>query len=226
MNRSMTDKADAHNVRVDVFRNQMRALSRREREAITQELDRQNVAELERSAIARRIKQARKEAGLSQPEMADALGVIPRTYQNYESVKEPRVPWQSMNDIAKITGKSTEWLLHGDTVAAATPDPFDGPTSQLAERLDRLVSAMEERLQHDRVIDEMLERQTAILTRIELLIAQSQDPEPADREPGESRGFEIPWSSQGLRDALGQPTEAPMPDEETPRKRGFGDRGA
>lgn len=119
MDRSLTNRTDAHNVRVDVFSAQMRALNKHERAAIAQAIDRQDVAELERSAIARRIKQARQEAGLSQPEMADALGVIARTYQNYESVSQPRVPWGSMNEIAAVTGKTTEWLIHGDR---ATPD--------------------------------------------------------------------------------------------------------
>jgi DNA-binding XRE family transcriptional regulator len=70
-------------------------MDRAERAALAQALERENMAEIERVGIAKRIRQARKEAGLSQPEMADALGVIARTYQNYESVKEPRTPWAS-----------------------------------------------------------------------------------------------------------------------------------
>jgi len=89
-----------------------------ERAALAQAIERQDMAEIERAAIARRIKSARNEAGLSQPEMAEALGVISRTYQNYESVSAPRTPWALMNDIARITGKTTEWLIHGEKATA------------------------------------------------------------------------------------------------------------
>lgn len=75
------------------------------------------MSELQRQDIVRRIRQARKEAGLSQPEMADAINVAPRTYQNYES---SRVPWGLINDIARVSGKSPEWLLHGEP--APVPD--------------------------------------------------------------------------------------------------------
>lgn len=126
MNRSLTNTAHAHTVRVDDFAAQMRKFGTAERAAIAEAIDRQDVAELERAAIARRIKVARKEAGLTQPEMAEALGVIQRTYQNYESVKDPRVPWGSMNEIAKITGKTTEWLIHGDATAARASQVDDG----------------------------------------------------------------------------------------------------
>lgn len=61
--------------------------------------------------ICRRIKDARKQAGFSQDEMADLLHVIKRTVQNYE---KDRVPWRHLRKIAKLTNTSEEWLLHGD----------------------------------------------------------------------------------------------------------------
>jgi transcriptional regulator with XRE-family HTH domain len=69
------------------------------------------MAELQEAEIRARIKRARKEAGLAQPAMAELLGVIPRTVQNYEN---DHVPWGRIRDIAEITGRSTRWLLHGD----------------------------------------------------------------------------------------------------------------
>lgn len=129
----MTNQDHAHTVRANGFLSQMRAT---DRAALAQAIERQDMAELERAGIARRIKQARKEAGLSQPEMADAIGVISRTYQNYESLKDPRTPWGSMNDIAKITGKSTEWLIHGER---PTPDLL-GEASGRDEILQLLAS--------------------------------------------------------------------------------------
>lgn len=68
------------------------------------------MTELERAKISARIKQARHEAGLTQDELADLLNVQQRSVANYESV---RVPWRLISQIAEITGKSSEWLLHG-----------------------------------------------------------------------------------------------------------------
>lgn len=135
MNRSMTESSTARSVRVDAFVAQMHST---ERAAVVRAIEQQDVAELERAAIAARIKQARKEAGLSQPEMADAIGVIERTYQNYESVKSPRTPWSLMNQIATVTGKSTEWLIHG---GANTPDVFATPNGQL-DRIEAMLAAL------------------------------------------------------------------------------------
>jgi transcriptional regulator with XRE-family HTH domain len=129
MNRSATSTSHAHTVRRDGFANQMRTvgqLGTQERAALATAIQQTDMAELERAGIARRIRQARNEAGLSQPEMAEAIGVIARTYQNYESVKDPRVPWGLMNQIAAVTGKTTEWLIHGDQAAARAVQVDDG----------------------------------------------------------------------------------------------------
>lgn len=135
MNRSVTRPADAHNVRVRSFAAQM---ERSDRAALIEALEREEMAELERVEIARRIRQARKEAGLSQPEMADAVGVIERTYQNYESEKAPRTPWGLMNQIATVTGRSTAWLIHG------TDSPADDGLADIRVRLERIEQALAE----------------------------------------------------------------------------------
>lgn len=94
------------------------------------------MSELQREEITARIKQARNEAGLTQPEIADLLDVAPRTYQNYEA---DRVPWGLINDIAKITGKTAQWLLHGET-----PDVLGGfaaPSVQL-DRIEAKIDVL------------------------------------------------------------------------------------
>src|SRR5690349_7984096 len=65
----------------------------------------------EEREICARIKQARKEKGLTQQEMADLLNVEKRTYQNYEDY---RVPFKLLDKIAKLTDKPQEWLLYGE----------------------------------------------------------------------------------------------------------------
>jgi DNA-binding XRE family transcriptional regulator len=77
--------------------------------------------------ITARIQQARIEAGYTQEEMADLLGVRPRSYQNYESI---RVPWRLLDKIADLTHKEVAWLLHGD--------PPDRPDPERLARLEVL----------------------------------------------------------------------------------------
>lgn len=98
-------------------------------------IEREDMAELERKAITARIKQARLETGLSQPEMAEALHAHERTYQNYESQKAPRVPWGLMNEISTITGKSTEWLIHGDKPAPDLSTALNGSAPDVRRQL-------------------------------------------------------------------------------------------
>lgn len=81
------------------------------------------LAELDRAAICRRIAQAREEAGLTQPELADALDppVHFRTVQTWETGQKDKkgvqrwpVPFDRLDEIARITGVTKDWLLHGE----------------------------------------------------------------------------------------------------------------
>jgi transcriptional regulator with XRE-family HTH domain len=95
------------------------------------------MAELDRAGISRRIAQAREEAGLTQPEMGDALtpSVHFRTIQNWESLKDKRIPWDRLDEIGRLTGVSKDWLLHG------RPPVDEDPA--VTERLDRIESMLE-----------------------------------------------------------------------------------
>jgi transcriptional regulator with XRE-family HTH domain len=92
------------------------------------------VAVIEERAIRSRIKQARKEAGLTQEQIAELIGVEDRTYQNYEREDDKgRTPWRMMNAIAAATGKPQEWLLHGDAPDLMTS--LNGTRGPLGRRL-------------------------------------------------------------------------------------------
>lgn len=78
--------------------------------------------------VAERIRQARTEAGLTQPQLAELIDVGLRQVQYYESGESD--PYRKLNKIAEVTGKSVGWLLHGDDPTPLQPD--------LGERLDRL----------------------------------------------------------------------------------------
>lgn len=108
------------------------------------------MGELNRAAICQRIQTAREEAGLTQPELGDALhpSVHWRTIQTWESVKQPRVPWDRLDEIARITARTKEWLLHGE---AAIPDGDHlGALEELVAEgfaaVDRRLERLEERL--------------------------------------------------------------------------------
>jgi transcriptional regulator with XRE-family HTH domain len=125
------------------------------------------MAELDRAAISVRLKQAREEAGLTQPELGDALDPPRhwRTIQNYEDPKLGRVPWDALGQWARVTGKTKEWLLHGDVAPAGS-----------LEELRPLI--------REAVIDVLREEQ---FPRLEALEAQVAERAPAEMV---AEGFE------------------------------------
>ena len=60
--------------------------------------------------LSEKLKKCRKDAGLTQIEMAEAIGVHPNTFRKWEGGE--RIPNASkLVDIAKAAGTSVEWLL-------------------------------------------------------------------------------------------------------------------
>lgn len=97
------------------------------------------MAELDRAAISLRIAEARdKRAGLIQTEIADLLGVHWRTIQDWESPKNPTVPWDRLSEIAEATGVTKEWLLHG-----MPPQAPPGDLEVLRPLLERAIELLE-----------------------------------------------------------------------------------
>lgn len=95
------------------------------------------MAELDRAEICARIAQARTEAGMTQAELGETMepSMHWRTVQTWESVKDPRVPWARLDEIARITGRSKEWLLHG-TETVSSPDVVLSAIRDLDRRFD------------------------------------------------------------------------------------------
>lgn len=61
-----------------------------------------------------RLRLAREAAGLSQEELADAVGISRRSISNYEvGLTQPNRP--NMLSLALVTGVSLEWLMAGTT---------------------------------------------------------------------------------------------------------------
>jgi len=99
--------------------------------------------------ICARIKLGRKEAGMTLEDMADALGVTQRAYWNYE---HNRVPFRLMTEIAKITGKTQDWLYRGAELPAA---PKDELLQGVADGVAEIERASEDVLQR---LDEVVVR--------------------------------------------------------------------
>lgn len=77
------------------------------------------VTQLEPDLIRRRIRQARDEAGLTQQELADLLGVHKRTVENYENV---RVPWRALPQLETVLNRPVGWFLRGDADESAVSE--------------------------------------------------------------------------------------------------------
>lgn len=109
------------------------------------------MAEIQRENVCGRIAEARREAGLTQQEMADALDVTLRGYQTYEA---SRVPWRRLDQIAEITGKSKQWLIHG-----TKPDePQQEPAPVSAEIVEAMGALTNEIRRLNARIDQMERR--------------------------------------------------------------------
>lgn len=91
------------------------------------------MAELDRAAISTRIRQARKQAGFrNRNDVADLLHVHPRTIEDWENPKHQNVPWDRLDEIARATGVTREWLLHGEREGS------EPSAESLADRLEAL----------------------------------------------------------------------------------------
>lgn len=73
--------------------------------------------------------------------MADFLDVTLRCYQNYE---HDRVPWNRLRDIARVTQKPWDWIVHG-----GEPVDLGGELRQLHQEMSRVSEQLERLLSRD-----------------------------------------------------------------------------
>ena len=83
-------------------------------------------------ALGARIAQLRKEQGLSQQAVADAIDVAQQTYGHYE-VGRVRMPISLLPEVAQFFGVSTDDLLGRKSGAGKR-----GPTPKLQQQIERL----------------------------------------------------------------------------------------
>lgn len=96
--------------------------------------------QLEPGKITGRLRQARKECGLTQDQAAELADVHKRTIENYEG---GRVPWDRLNDFARLYNRPVEWFLYGDDAISLAEEDADvavltGKVGELLERTARI----------------------------------------------------------------------------------------
>lgn len=106
--------------------------------------------------LGNRIAQLRKEHGITQTQLAEALDVSQQTVQAYE-VGRRRVPVSALPTLARTLATPIEALLGGPTAAARRR----GPAPRLQRHLERL-SALPK------------PKQRAVMDVIEAMLAQAQ----------------------------------------------------
>ena len=87
-----------------------------------------------RSEISERIKALRERRGLTQPQVAERVGVQNRTYQNWEA--GGGTSGDNYERLAEVLGVSYDYLVIGES---ATPPPAD-----ILARLARIESVLEQ----------------------------------------------------------------------------------
>ena len=70
--------------------------------------------------VGRRIARARKEAGLTQQELAERVGVTRRSIQGYESGSV--APYRHLDQLGAALGRSPQWLVSEQPEPGVTPE--------------------------------------------------------------------------------------------------------
>jgi transcriptional regulator with XRE-family HTH domain len=89
--------------------------------------------------IGQRLRESRREAGMTQVELAELAHLTERSIQAYES--DEVVPYRKMEDLAAILNKSVAWLLHGDK-AEQTPGDLAPLLEAILERVDTIAKSL------------------------------------------------------------------------------------
>jgi transcriptional regulator with XRE-family HTH domain len=93
------------------------------------------VAQFEAKEIGARIAQARREAGLTQEQLAELAPFSARSLQDYET--GVTIPYRQLREIGRLLDRPVEWLLHGESTEQST---------ELRAHLDRRLDALEAQL--------------------------------------------------------------------------------
>src|SRR3990167_10301821 len=93
--------------------------------------------QLEAQAIGARIRQARREAGMTQEDLAEVCSFSKRSLQDYET--GVTIPYRNLTELALILRRSVAWFLHG-----AEADRSPEEDAALAERMTAVEAQLQE----------------------------------------------------------------------------------
>lgn len=127
------------------------------------------MADLERGE---RIKELREELHLTQPTVAERVGVTLRAYQEWEA--GGGIAWENAKRLARVLGVTPDYIMSGDPVPRVT---LDG--SQL-DRIESAVSDLDEQIRLFRV--EAAARDMEVLKRLDEALAPRRRPRPQPPE--------------------------------------------
>jgi len=121
-------------------------------------------------AVKVRLAEARRRAGLTQPELGDLLDppVHWRTVQEWESPKNQNIPFRRLHELARIYSVAFYWLLKGE------------PTPQDEKATDRLLTLGAENALE---LDALAERVGRIETLLQDVLDRLQSPSSARSDP-------------------------------------------
>ena len=88
------------------------------------------------STVGGRIIHARKQAGISQEELAELIGTSKRSMQAYEA--DEVVPYRKLNELSEILNVTKAWILHGDAA--------EQPVGDVAKVLGEIRDLLQEQL--------------------------------------------------------------------------------
>lgn len=113
------------------------------------------MTQLQAREIGARLALARKEAGLTQEQVAELSGVSKRSLQDYEA--GVTIPYRHFRELASIYQRDVEWVLHGTEAApvdllgevSASVAMIEEGMADALERLSR-IEALLDRLEGDK----------------------------------------------------------------------------
>lgn len=113
------------------------------------------MAQFEAKEIGARIAQARREAGLTQEQLAEMAPFSARSLQDYE--RGAVIPYRQMRDLARLLDRPVEWFLRGEKEDEPELLEMLGAVSAKLDALDRKLDGDRQALERRLVsIEQML----------------------------------------------------------------------
>lgn len=141
------------------------------------------MAQLEGREIGLRIRQARLESGMTQDQVAAVASFSKRSLQDYE--RGVTIPWAHMREIAAITAKQVEWLLHGQP----SEQPAENENGERLTAIEQRLGLLEARVSSTPTSEELATGLQALQEAIQSLATRGREREGAPaRSPGAGSG--------------------------------------